>query len=102
MRTGYEESEDIEIGRQGDGHGFLGCTRNHLHQLFRKKTNDNWSLLCAVIAPIERINQDKTFPFEKDPLPSRQWTGAHLRSFDGQKYEIKIRIITTSTGFGLH
>ncbi|XP_067131309.1 histone-lysine N-methyltransferase SETMAR-like [Centruroides vittatus] len=25
------EGEDSKIDRKGDGHGFLGCTRNHLH-----------------------------------------------------------------------
>ena len=30
-RTGSEEVEDGEIGWQGDGHGFLGSTRNYLH-----------------------------------------------------------------------
>ena len=31
-----------------------------------------------------------SFEKEKDPLSPRQYTGAHLRSFDGQNYEIKI------------
>ena len=30
-QTGSEEGEDCEIGRQGDGYGFLECTQNHLH-----------------------------------------------------------------------
>ena len=102
-QTGSEEGEDGEIGRQGDSHGFLECTRNHLHRLLGKKINDNWSLLCVVIAPVKRRNQEKTSLFEKDPFPSRQYTGADLRSFDDQNYGIKIRIIITSiwiTGFG--
>ena len=82
-RTDFEEGEDGEIGRQGDGHGFLGCTRNHLHRLLGKRTNDNLGVLCVVIAPVERRNQEKTSLFEKDPLPSRQCTCAHPRSFDG-------------------
>ena len=44
-RSGSKEGEDGEIGRQGDGHGFLGCTRNNLHRLLGKRTNDNWSVL---------------------------------------------------------
>ena len=40
-RTGFEEGEDGKIGQQGDGHDFLGCTRNHLHRLLAKMTNDN-------------------------------------------------------------
>ena len=78
----------------------LGCTRNRLHQLLGKRTNDNWSL-CSVIAPVERINQEKASSFrkEKDPLPSRQCTSAHLRSFVSRHFGIKIRIITTSTVF---
>ena len=36
---------------------------------------------------------------EKDPLPAIQCTAAHLFSFDGQNYGIKIRIITTSNVF---
>ena len=28
-RTGSKEAEDGEIVRQGDGHDFLGCTRNY-------------------------------------------------------------------------
>ena len=102
-RTGSEEGEDGEIGRQGDGHGLLGCARNHLHWLPGKRTNDNWGVLCVVIAPVEPRNQEKTSSFEKDPFPSKQCTGAHLRSFDVQNYEIKIWIITMSTvftGFG--
>ena len=60
-------------------------------------------VLCVLITPVERRNQEKTSSFEKykDPLPSRQCGGAQLRSFDGQNYGIKIRIITTSTVFGL-
>ena len=104
-RTGSAKGEDDEVGRQGDGHGFLVCTWNHIHSLLSKRINDNWSVLCVVIAPVERRNQEKTYSFEKekDPLRSRQCMRAHLRSFDGQHYEIKIRIITTSTvfaGFG--
>ena len=30
-----------------------------------KRTNDNWSVLCVVTAPVERRNQEKTFSFEK-------------------------------------
>ena len=29
-----------EIGRQGDGNGFLGCKQNHLYWLLIKRTND--------------------------------------------------------------
>ena len=85
-RSGFEKVEDGEIDRQGDGHGFLGCTRNHLHRLLGKRTKDNWSVLCVVIAPVEQRNQKKTSSFEKgkDSLLSRQYTGAHLRSYDGQ------------------
>ena len=39
--TGSEKGEDSEIGRQGDGHGFLSCPRNHLQRLLGKRTNDN-------------------------------------------------------------
>ena len=60
--------EDGEFGRQGDGHGFSGCTRNHLHRLLKKRTNDNWSILCDVIAPVERKNQKKTSSFEKENI----------------------------------
>ena len=56
-RTGSEEGEDGEIGRQSDGHGFLGCTRNHLHRLLGKR-NDNCTI-CDVIAPVERRNKEK-------------------------------------------
>ena len=103
--TGSEGSEYSEIGRQGDGHGFSRCTRNHLHLLLGKSTNDNWNVLCVAIAPVKRKIQEKTSSFDKeeDPLPSRQCTGVHLHSSDGQNYVIKIRIITTSTiltGFG--
>ena len=97
---GSEEGEDGEIGRESDGHGFLGCARNHLQPLLRKRAKDKWSILCVIIAPVERKNQKKTSSFEKDSLPSRQCTDAHLRSFDGQNYGIKIRIITTFIVFG--
>ena len=70
-RMGFEKGEDGEIGWQGEGHGFLGCTRNHLHLLLRKKTNDNWSVSGVVIAPDEQRNQEKTSSFDKDPLSSR-------------------------------
>ena len=99
-RAGSEEGEDDEIGWQGDGHGVLGCTRNHLHWLFVKRANDNWSVLCVVIPTVERRNQEKTSSFKKDPFQSKQCTGAHLCNFDGQNNGIKIRTITTSTGFG--
>ena len=80
---------------------FLGCTRNSLHQLLGKRTNEHWSVLCVVIAPVEQRNQAKMslHEKEKDPLPSRQRTGAHLRSFDGQNYGNKIRIIRISNVF---
>ena len=64
-RTGSEEGKNTVIGRQGDGHGFLGCTRNHLHRLFGKRTNDNWSVLCIIIAPVDQRNQEKTSSIEK-------------------------------------
>ena len=101
-RTDSKESENGEIGRHGDGHGFLRCMQNHLYRLLEKRTKDNWSVLCIVIVPLERRNQEKTFSFEKekDPFLSRQSTGTHLRSLGDQNYGIKIRIITTSTGFG--
>ena len=84
---------------------FFGCTRNNLHRFLGKKKEGNWSVLFVVIAPVEQRNQEKTSSFEKekDPLPSIQCTGSHLRSFDGQNYGIKILIITTLTiftGFG--
>ena len=65
---GSGEGEDGEIGRQGDGHGFLGCTRNHLHRLLGKRTNDNWSVLCVVIAPVERRNREKTSSLKKKKI----------------------------------
>ena len=62
-QMGSEEGYDDKIGRQGDGHGFSGCTRNHLHRLLGKRTNDNLSVLCVIIAPVERRNQEKTSSF---------------------------------------
>ena len=53
----------------------------------------------VVIALVKQGNQVKTSLFEKDPLLSRQCTVADLRSSDGQNYGIKIRNITTFTGF---
>ena len=84
---------------------FFGIHAESSSPITWKKTNDNWSVLCIVIAPVERINQEKASSFEKekDLLPPRQCTGTYLRSFDGQNYGIKIRIITTYTvftGFG--
>ena len=67
--------------------------------LLRKRTSDNWSVLCVVIALAEQRNQEKMSSFEKDPLPSRQCTGAHVRSSDGQNGGIKIRINKISTVF---
>ncbi|GBO13825.1 hypothetical protein AVEN_246324-1 [Araneus ventricosus] len=57
-----------------------------------KRTSDKWRALCIIIAPVERRNQEKTPSFgkEKDYLPSRQCTGAHLCSFDGENYGIKV------------
>ena len=63
----------------------------NLHRLLGKRRNDNWSVLCVVIVLVEQRNQEKTSSFEKkDPLPSRQYTGAHLHSYDGQNNGIKI------------
>ena len=45
------------------------------------------------------LKSRKMSSFEKDHFPSKQCTGAHLRSFDGQKYGIKIQIMSTSTVF---
>ena len=58
-RTGFKEGEDGEIGQQSDGYGFLGSMRDHLHRLLGKRINDNWSVLCVVIGPVERRNQKK-------------------------------------------
>ena len=46
----------------------------------------NFCVLCIVIAPVERRNREKTSSFEerKDPLPSRQCAGAHLRNANGR------------------
>ena len=90
------EGKGGEIGRQGDGHGFLGCTWNHLHRLLGKKTTIS-EVYYASLSSEEIKKKISWFEKEKDPLPSRQCTGAHLRSFDGQSYGSKIRIITTST-----
>ena len=66
-RAGSEKSEDDEIGWPR----FFGCTRNHLHRLLGKKTNDNWSVLCVVIAPVERRNKKEILLFERLKRP---WT----------------------------
>ena len=60
------EGEHGEIGRQGDGHSFLRCTWNYLHRLLGKRTNDDWTVLCVVIAPAERKNKEKTSSFENE------------------------------------
>ena len=52
---------------------------------------------------VEINAKTSSFEKEKDPLPSSQYTGALLCSFDDQNDGIKIRIITKSTvftGFG--
>ena len=77
-RTVFEKGEDCDFGRQGNGCGFLGCTWNHQQRLLEKWTNDKWSVLCVVSAPVKRRHQEKTSLFEKDPLPSRQCT-VHVR-----------------------
>lgn len=38
---------------------FMGWTRNYLHGLFKKRTNDKWRLLCVVIGPQEPRNKEK-------------------------------------------
>ena len=66
--TGSEKGEDSGIVRQGDGHDFLGCTRNYLYWLIWKRTNDNWSVLCVVITPVERINKEKSPHLKKKKI----------------------------------
>ena len=70
-RADFEKVEDGEIGRQGDGHGFLGYTI----------TGAYYALL------LHRLSEEIK---KKRPHLKK----AHLRSFDGQNYGIKIRIIT--------
>ena len=55
-----------------------------------KRTNNNWSILCVVIAPVKRRNQEKTSSFgkENDFFSIKSCVDAHLHSFDGQNYEI--------------
>ena len=103
MKHGYTTT--LQRQRNSQNSGFLKVKTAKSSSKVMATANDNWSVLCVVIAPVERRHQEKTSLFEKenDTLPSRQCTGAHLQSFDGWNYSIKIRIITTSTvftGFG--
>ena len=84
-RPSSKECEGGEIVWQGDGHGFLGCTRNRLHRLLGKRTNNNWSVLCVVIAPVKRINQEKTSSFTKDPLPHGNKFTKKITILDGNR-----------------
>ena len=37
-----EEGEDREVGRKGDGHSFLECTRYNSYRLPSVEANDQW------------------------------------------------------------
>ena len=63
-RTGSKEGEDGEIGRQGDVHGFLGCTQNHLHRLLGKRKNYNWKVLCVVEITKNVLIWKRSFSFK--------------------------------------
>jgi len=70
-RTCFEEDEDCPIGRNGDGHHFLGFTRCDLHRLHGEGQNGHRALLYQIIGPIRRRIAEKTATFgeEKSALP---------------------------------
>ena len=85
-----EEGEDGEIDSKVMSTVFCDARGIIYTDYLKKRTKDNWSVLYVFFAPVGRRNQEKMSSFEKDPLSSRQCTGAHLRSFDVQNYGIKI------------
>ena len=100
-QTGCEEGEDGEISRQDDGCGFLNARGIIYTDYLEKGQTITGAYYESLLHRLSEKIKKKTslFEKEKDPLLSRQRTGAHLRNFDGQNYGIEIRIITTSTVF---
>lgn len=40
---------------------FLWFTQNYIHRLLGKRKNDNWRVICIVIAPAKQKNKEKSF-----------------------------------------
>ncbi|KAG5343945.1 SETMR methyltransferase, partial [Acromyrmex heyeri] len=56
---GIEEGKDREVGRKGDGHSFLGCTRYNSYRLPSVEANDQWRLPHLVKKKV-LFHQDNT------------------------------------------
>ena len=87
-RTDSEEGEGGEIGRQGDVHDFSGCTQDHLHPLLGKRINNNSSVLCVVIAPVERRNKKKRPLKEKKILFQQDNAQVHTCTVSMAKFMV--------------
>jgi len=97
--TSFEEGEDRKIGRKGDGHSFLGCTRYN-SSIPSVEANNQW-WLHSIIGPFQQHFKEKTSPFgeEESALPSRQYIGSSVPDTDDQIQWIPLRIVSSSSIF---
>ena len=51
-----KEVQDATICWQGDGHSILGCKRRYYVGLFTQEKYNNWSVLCKLVRPAEKVN----------------------------------------------
>ena len=90
--TSSKEGEDRKVGRKGNGHSFLGCTRYNSYRLPSVEANNHGRLLRSLIGPFQQHFKEKTSSFgeEESAFPSRLCTDSHVPGTDGQiqRYEL--------------
>ena len=101
--TSPEEGEDSEIDRQGMGNGFLGCERNHLHWLLKKRTNSARVHTCAVeMAKWQELKFELLLhlPYSVDLAPSDFFLFPNMKKWlDGKRFEWYEDFITETKAF---
>ena len=100
--TSSEEGEDCEVSQKGDGYSFFGMQRGIIHiDYLPSKQTINGDYYAGLLDCFNNIFKEKMSPFgeEESALPSRQCTGCHVPSTDGQIQRIPLQIASLSSIF---
>ena len=93
------KGENRFIGREGDGHCFLACSKNYPYWLFAEGSKNHRRILCNTSKPFAQKTANRTSKSgaQKILFSSRQRTG--FRSFNGKSAWIRIQTFASSTRF---
>ena len=71
-----DKGKDTFIGREADGHCFLGCLRNHPYWLFAEGSKNDRGILCNTSKPFARktVNGTSEIGAQENPFSSRRFT----------------------------